>query len=142
MESYDRNAFPWDYVWEMQQQNPTTAETNSTGGDLRQGLDVQMSLNFHKVHKLDVAESTADLVTWVRIAWNDPRLRWDPNEFGNLTKTWFWVENGMGGNEASEIWTPDISLWNQEEPLYKTLEDAYAQVEYTGTSQIILTRHE
>ena len=132
MEGYDRNAFPWNYIWELQQNSTTTTEGNATPS-ARKGLDVDMALNFHKVHQLNVAESTADLVTWFRIAWNDPRLRWDPNEFGNLTKTWFWIEQGMGGNEASEIWTPDIALWNQEEPLYKTLEDAYAQVQYTGT---------
>eukprot|EP00529_Nitzschia_sp_RCC80_P016429 CAMPEP_0113504482 /NCGR_PEP_ID=MMETSP0014_2-20120614/34739_1 /TAXON_ID=2857 /ORGANISM="Nitzschia sp." /LENGTH=649 /DNA_ID=CAMNT_0000399595 /DNA_START=45 /DNA_END=1994 /DNA_ORIENTATION=- /assembly_acc=CAM_ASM_000159 len=131
MEGYDRNAFPWNYVWELQQNSTTTTEAN-TGPFMRQGLNVDVGLNFHKVHQLNVAESTADLVAWVRIAWNDPRLRWDPNEFGNLTKTWFFVEQGMGGNEASEIWTPDIVLWNQEEPLHKTLEDAYATVQHTG----------
>jgi hypothetical protein len=111
MTNYDRNAFPWEYVWNMQaageeQQRPQNSTTVVNNG--RMGLDVKLGLNFHKVHKLDVAQSTADVVAWVRIAWNDPRLRWDPADYGNLTKAWFWIEEGMGGNEASEIW---VSCW-------------------------------
>lgn len=137
MTDYDRNAFPWEYVWE-QNINSTNSSTVDNGDDEddngRTGLDVALGLNFHKVHQLHVAESTADLVVWVRITWNDPRLRWDPTEHSGLTKVWFWIEQGMGGNEASEIWTPDIYLWNQEEPMHTTLADAYATVQHTGTS--------
>jgi len=90
-------------------------------------------LNFHKVHALDIAASTADLVVWVRIQWKDPRLVWDPKDFGGLTTTWFFLSDGMGGGEVSEIFTPDMYLWNQEEPMEQTLANTYATVSSDGT---------
>jgi hypothetical protein len=107
LENYDRNAFPYEKVWEQQE----------ASGQTRTGMNVEFSLNFHKVHALNVAESTAHLVVWVQERWKDPRLTWDPLLFNNVTKTWFYIEDGMGGGEVSEIWTPDIYLWNQEESM-------------------------
>lgn len=86
-----------------------------------------------KVHALDIAASTADLVVWVRIQWKDPRLVWDPKDFGGLTTTWFFLSDGMGGGEVSEIFTPDMYLWNQEEPMEQTLANTYATVSSDGT---------
>ena len=55
------------------------------------------------VHALNVKESTADLVVWVRIAWQDPRLQWNPEDYNGLTTTWFYISDGIGGGEASEL---------------------------------------
>ena len=89
LENYDKNSYPWELAWQA-------------GNDtFRTGVPIEFGLNFHKVLDVDVAESTADLVVWTRISWTDPRLAWDPMEFGNTTKTWFWIEDGMGGNEVS-----------------------------------------
>ena len=85
------------------------------------------------VHALNIPESTADLVVWVRIKWTDPRLMWDPAEFGGLTTAWFFLSDGMGGGESSEIWAPDMYLWNQEEDMSGTLADTYATVSSDGT---------
>lgn len=93
LSNYDRNSYPWEYVWGQQQNTSNTASDTMN----RTGIDVNIGLNFHKVHALDVTESTVDLIVWVRISWNDPRLRWDPESYDNLTKTWFWIEEGMGG---------------------------------------------
>ena len=38
----------------------------------------------------------------------------------------------MGSGEASEIWTPDIKLWNLESGLTDSLVDAYASVTSEG----------
>ena len=94
MKNYDRNSFPWETHW--------ASSTNlSSSQDLRTGLPVQIGINFHKVHEIDVTASTADLVVWFRMSWTDPRLAWEPSEYGNLTSAWFWIEHGHGGNEAS-----------------------------------------
>lgn len=37
-------------------------------------------------------------------AWNDQVLRWDPDQFGGVTHIRL---------PASEIWTPDIVLYNK-----------------------------
>ena len=48
LENYDRNAYPYEQVWASQEQ--------------KSGMSVEFSLNFHKVHALNVAESTAHFV--------------------------------------------------------------------------------
>lgn len=118
LQNYDRNSYPWEVLWAAHQES----------GSVRTGLEVEFNLNFHKVHRLNVAESTAHLVVWVQMRWNDPRLAWDPEDFGNITKTWFWIENGMGGGEVSEIWTPDMYLWNQEESMDRTMADSKSYI--------------
>ena len=50
-----------------------------------------------------------------------------------MTKVWFWIGDGSAGGETSEIWTPDIELWNLETGLSDTLDDAYAIVSYDGS---------
>ena len=122
LENYDRNAFPYEQIWATQPQ--------------KTGINVEFSLNFHKVHALNVAESTAHFVVWVQERWNDPRLTWDPSDFGNVTKTWFYIEDGMGGGEVSEIWTPDIYLWNQEESMDVSLANSAYQT--SNTTAVVL----
>ena len=117
---YDRNSYPWEYAWQGD------AEGNKTG------LPVEMDINFHRVYSVDVVNPMLDLIVWFRLEWVDPRLTWDPKEYGNHTKTWFWI-NGNAGGETSEIWTPDIELWNLEDGLADSLEDAYAVVSYDGS---------
>ena len=85
------------------------------------------------VHSLNVAESTADLIVWARFKWVDPRLAWDPAEFGGMETTWFFISDGIGGGETSEIWTPDIYLWNQMEPMANNLAETYATVSSDGS---------
>ena len=68
----------------------------------------------------------------MRIEWVDPRLTWNPLEYGNLTKTWMWIGDGGSGGETSEIWTPDLELWNLDEGLRESFDDAYALVSNDG----------
>jgi len=141
LNDYIKAVYPWEWWWNKQRQEEQgelnneneTNVTSTTTSFQRKGLPVEFGVNFFKVFKIDVTESTADLVAWARIRWIDPRLTWDPNFFGGLTETNMWIEHGSGGNEASQIWTPDIYLWNQEEPMANTLADTYAVVRYDGT---------
>ena len=114
---YDKFSYPWEYVWHNQ----------SVGS--RTGVPIETNINFHSVSSVDVVNSVMDLVVWFRMVWVDPRLTWDPAEYGGLNKTWFW----LGGSETSEIWTPDIELWNLEEGLSDSLEDTFARVHNDGT---------
>jgi hypothetical protein len=76
----------------------------------------------------------ADLIVWFRQRWVDPRLSWNPEDYGGIDKTWFWIGDGVGSaGETSEIWTPDLELWNMESSLKQTLTDSYAYVDSTGT---------
>lgn len=118
MQNYNKFTYPYESVW---------AENNRTG------LDVQLSINFHRVFAVEVTESTTDLIVWMRQVWNDPRLTWDPSEFNNITTMHFWVDEGIGAAETSEIWTPDLHLWNVAEPLASSLASAHAIVSSDGT---------
>ena len=128
LENYDRGSFPWEQVWEQ-------SSTKTLSGDLIvKGLDVEMGLNFHKIFEVDVTKSVVDFVVWVRMQWKDPRLVWNPTDYGNVTEAFFWIGDGSGsGGETSEIWSPDIQLWNLETELTETLVDIHAKVQSDGT---------
>lgn len=124
LSNYDKNSYPWEFAW---------SAASSPDGN-RPGLTVELGVNFHRVYDVDVSNSVIDLVVWVRQRWIDPRLTWDPNDYNNITKSWFWIGDGSGpGGETSEIWTPDLQLWNMESPLSQTLTDTQAHVTHDGT---------
>jgi hypothetical protein len=121
--NYDRNSFPWAFAWN---------NTNSSTAGLRQGLPIEVGINFHRVFAVDIINSVADLTVWFRQSWTDPRLAWDPADYNGTTVTWFYVGDGVGAGETSEIWTPDTELWNMAESLKETLADTYATVSSDG----------
>ena len=123
LSNYDRGTFPWEEVWS------TASSPNN-----RTGVPIEIGINFHRVHNVDVIEGTVDLIVWFRLRWTDPRLTWNPADYGNLTTTWFWIEDGGGSaGETSEMWTPDLQLWNLDEGLEESLSDTYASVQSDGT---------
>ena len=123
LKDYDLASFPWELVWEQSK----AEDVNQTG--IVRGLDVEVGINFHKIFEIDVTKSIADFVVWFRLQWKDPRLVWDPSEYGNVTEAFFKIDSQ--GN--SEIWSPDIVLWNLESGLSETLIDIVAKVQYDGT---------
>ena len=126
LENYDKGAFPFETLWETQ-------SPGSNASELRTGLPVEVGLNFHRVFEIDIITSRADLIVWLRQRWTDPRLAWDPDEHEGIKMTWFWVGDGTGpGGETSEIWTPDLELWNLQESLQTSFTNAHAVVSQTG----------
>jgi hypothetical protein len=91
-----------------------------------------MKVNFHRVFSVDTVNPVLDLIVWFELQWVDPRLTWDPAQYGNHTKTWFWIDGNAGG-ETTEIWTPDIELWNLDKGLSSSLENTYGVVKYDGS---------
>ena len=124
LENYDKGSFPFEELW----------NNNNNSAAVRKGLSIQVGLNFHRVFEVDVRRSVADLIVWVRQSWTDPRLSWDPNStVGGIETLHFWIDQGSGpGGETSEIWTPDLQLWNLETPLSESLADAHAVVSSDG----------
>jgi hypothetical protein len=119
MQDYDKMSYPFEHHWSKMGQQV--------------GLPVNLTINFHRVFAVEVTKSSADLMVWVRQVWHDPRLMWDPLQYSNVTRMQFWVDNGIGMGEMSEIWTPDLHLWNAAEPLSESLTDAHALVKFDGT---------
>jgi len=122
LRDYDKGSMP-PYVPD----NDTTRDVNTS-----EPVTVEVGINFHRVLEVDVVKSEIDLLTWMRFIWTDPRLAWDPEEYNGLDSLWFWVEGGAGMGETSEIWTPDIELWNQKESIKTSYSDSFAAVDPTG----------
>ena len=93
------HSYPWEYVWYNDTNNKRT------------GVPVEMNVNFHRVFDVDIIGSVMDLIVWFRLKWADPRLAWEPNDFGGLNKTRVWIGDGGTGGETSEIWVPGMFLF-------------------------------
>ena len=105
LQDYDKSVFPFNEA---------------------EGLTVEVSLNFHRVVNVDVRNAVIDLIVWYRQAWVDPRLVVSDS---NLTRVYFWIDQGSGSaGETSQIWTPDLELWNLDESLSMSMTDAYARL--------------
>lgn len=87
------------------------------------GTEVRMSIRFFKVQGVSASEGQMRLKVWVRMTWSDLRLAWDPAAFGNVTETTFRAV-GSSDLEGTEIWVPDIQLYNSNEGNQATLEGA------------------
>jgi hypothetical protein len=53
---------------------------------------------------IDERRSVLSVDAWMRMAWNDNHLKWDPAEFDGLKQIHF---------GEHEIWRPDIQLYNR-----------------------------
>ncbi|XP_054768711.2 neuronal acetylcholine receptor subunit alpha-2-like [Lytechinus pictus] len=80
--------------------------------------DVGMGMTLIKLRELDIFKGTVDVNAWLDMGWNDPRLSWNPADFGNITE--FHIR-------PSEIWVPDISLYS-DSPLNGLVTEASAVV--------------
>ena len=92
------------------------------------GTDVEMQLRLFKVEAVSAAEGVMRLKVWLRMAWQDDRLRWDPAHYGGLTYTHFWID----ASSTSEVWCPDVQMYNSLTGIAETLDPTYARVEHTG----------
>lgn len=65
---------------------------------------VKVDLGMALIHlSLEERLSILEVDGWMRLNWTDEYLKWDPEEFENLTQIHF---------GAQEIWRPDIQLYN------------------------------
>jgi len=121
LKDYDRGSMP-----------PFVLPEGGVAKNESEPTTVQVGINFHRVLDVNVVQSEIDLLTWMRFIWTDRRLSWDPAEYNGLDKIWFWVEAGAGMSETSEIWTPDIELWNQKDSIKTSFSDTFAAVDPDG----------
>eukprot|EP00438_Fugacium_kawagutii_P007260 Skav221919 [mRNA] locus=scaffold5163:65683:67398:- [translate_table: standard] len=70
-----------------------------------------MSIRFFKVEEIDASRGQMRLKVWVRLRWVDQRLSWNPEDYDNVTQAVFYG-GGMTDKENSEIWVPDLTLYN------------------------------
>ncbi|NP_001166026.1 nicotinic acetylcholine receptor alpha 12 subunit precursor [Nasonia vitripennis] len=53
--------------------------------------------------ELDNKKNTMSVNTWVRMSWNDEKLKWDPKDYGGVKEV---------SVSIHEIWQPDLYLYN------------------------------
>lgn len=61
---YDAKTYPWQ----------------ETGNPVHVGFN----LVFHKILGVDLYSGTMSLAVWYQVSWNDPRLVWDPEQWGGV----------------------------------------------------------
>jgi len=120
LHNYETESYPWNYAW-------YASRTNTS--DIRRGLPVGVNINFHKVLDVNIKDTTMDLLVWFRLEWNDPRLEWNPDDYDGLDRAFF----TLGIPDDTDLWYPDILLWNQEEQLGDSLYNTKASVTPDGT---------
>jgi nicotinic acetylcholine receptor alpha-10 len=90
---------------------------------------VSLSVNFVKFIELDLLSSTLEFAAWLRLSWYDSRLQWNATEWG-VNDTTFIVESNS--KENSDIWTPDVELYNAEESFDEAFTIKAALVDSSG----------
>lgn len=95
------------------------------------GTDVSVNLRVFRLDTVSLADGVLNLRVWMRLAWTDLRLAWDPDDFGGLRQVYF-VAADVAAVEGGEIWTPDVSAWNAQTGIAQTLESSLALVSHTG----------
>lgn len=110
------------------------SQGEGTGPLVMVGTDVDVEIRVFKIEEVQLATSFLDLKVWVRLGWRDPRLAWEPSEFGNVTEV-FYAAHDTVDLEQNEIWTPDFTLYNAREHdgLGNSLESALAHVSSDGS---------
>ena len=71
------------------------------------GTVVGLQIRFFKVESVRASEGVMRLKVWVRTKWQDSRLSWDPQQYGNLTLLPF-LGNSLSAPEDTEIWLPEL----------------------------------
>ena len=66
-------------------------------------VNVAVGLHFYSLTEVDEMSGTLVISLWIRLSWKDPKLAWDPKDFGKLDKTSIGMDS---------IWTPDVTLYN------------------------------
>jgi len=120
--NYDVNTYPFSQMWAAKGQS----------GENRTGLDIAISINFHRIFVVDQRTGQADLYVWLRQKWFDPRLVWDPENFEGVDQIYAWTDTGAS---KGEIWTPDIEIWNGLSSPQNSFTKTYAKVKHTGEVQ-------
>ena len=111
---------------------PTSDRSNSSaaGGSLA-GTDVGVRITFYSVESTDITMGRMRIKVWMSWEWTDERLAWDPADYGNVT-TAYYLGVAHSAPEDTEIWVPDITLYNSGEGIPATFEGQLATVASNG----------
>ncbi|VDM25481.1 unnamed protein product, partial [Toxocara canis] len=88
-------------------------------------LNVTMKLYLQQILDVDEKNQVVTLVAWIEYAWNDYKLRWDPEEYGN-------IKDVRIPGIANAIWKPDVLLYNSADENFDSTYPVNYIVSYNG----------
>ena len=111
--SYDKSVVP---------------RSERSGNYSNAGTDVAIQIRFFKIDMIDPLSGAMRVKIWLRMSWTDTRLSWNPSDWGNVT--YMYVNHPLF--EEPEIWTPDITPYNDRETISDTFPKTVATVQHSG----------
>lgn len=64
---------------------------------------ITLGIALQQIISLNEKEERLEMIAWPEYHWNDPKLKWNPEEYDNITKL---------GHPFGSVWQPDILLYN------------------------------
>ncbi|VIO92381.1 Uncharacterized protein BM_BM10632 [Brugia malayi] len=89
-------------------------------------VNVYMGLTLTHIFNIDERNQVLTLNVWVEQSWHDERIRWNPIEFGNISKL------TVG---KKYLWTPDIVLYNNAGDFSRGFVDTNLHILSNGDTQ-------
>lgn len=89
-------------------------------------VDVRLAL--YQIVGIDLYGGFIKLAVWLQLEWSDPRLQWDPKDWNNTRFMYF----GNPSQGQTDIWVPDVTLWNSASPMVLTLGMQAIRAEHNG----------
>ncbi|CAJ0599047.1 unnamed protein product [Cylicocyclus nassatus] len=89
-------------------------------------VNVYIGLTLTHIFNIDERSQVLALNAWVEQSWHDERIRWEPSEFGNLSKLTL---------ATTYVWTPDIVLYNNARDFSRGFVATNLHVNYDGEVQ-------
>ncbi|CAF1334642.1 unnamed protein product, partial [Rotaria sordida] len=86
-------------------------------------LLVTINLSLQQIINFDGKNEAIVISGWMTIMWNDYSLRWKPEDFGNIQTLRI---------PSTQIWIPDIFLYNTADEKFDTRAKVNAVVQYDG----------
>ncbi|CAD5235727.1 unnamed protein product [Bursaphelenchus xylophilus] len=88
-----------------------------------EAVNVYVRILLQQILEIDERNQMVTLVIWLQQTWKDYKLRWDPEEYGNITEIRL-------PNDA--LWKPDIYLFNSADENFDARFAVNFVVRYTG----------
>jgi nicotinic acetylcholine receptor, invertebrate len=86
-------------------------------------LTVYLGLKVSQLIEVNLKNQVMTTNLWVKQKWFDYKLRWDPEEYGNVEQLYV---------PSEQIWLPDIVLYNNWDGNYEVTLMTKATLKYTG----------
>lgn len=93
--SYERNIYKYVMDYYTPSVRPVRKDSDI--------LDVELDLYIYSIEDVDEVNQAFRASGWLYMKWNDFQLSWQPEEFGNVSKTRVPI---------SKLWFPDVSVMN------------------------------